>query len=81
MDSIFNYLNIKALSEDKSVARKVTRQAPHYVLYDRKLYKRSFILSFLKCLPPFEVDYTLMEAHEGICDNHLDGQALAYKIL
>ena len=78
---ILSYLTTIALLEDKSAARKVTRQAPHYVLYDIKLYKRSFTLSLLKCLSPSEVDYTLREVHEGICGNHFDGRALAYKIL
>ena len=81
MDSILNYLTTGALPEGKSAIRKVTHQAPHYILYDRKLYKRSFTLPLLKCLPPFEADYALREVHEGICGNHLGGQALAYKIL
>ena len=81
IDSIFNYLNTGALPEDKSVARKVTHQAPHYVLCDRKLYKRSLTLPLLKFLLSFEVDSNLREVYEGIYGNHLDDQALAYKIL
>ena len=81
MDSIFDYLIIGALFKDKSIVRKVTHQEPHYVLYDGNLYKRSFTLSLLKCLPPFKVDYVLRKVHEGICDNHLGGRALTYKIL
>ena len=73
MDLIFNYLNIGALLEDKFVTRKVTRQVPHYVLYDGKLYKRSFTLPLLKFLPPFEADYALREVHEGIRGDHLGG--------
>ena len=73
MDPIFNYLRIETLPMNKSVARKVTRQAPHYVLYDGKLYKRSFVLPLLKCLSLFEMDYALREVHEGICGNHLGG--------
>ena len=61
MDPIFNYLNNGMLSMDKSVAHKVTCQAPHYILYDEKLYKRSFTLLLLKCLPPSETDYALKE--------------------
>ena len=81
MDSIFDYLTIGALFEGKSTTRKVTHQTPHYVLYDKKLYKRSFTLSLLKCLPFFEVDYALRKVHKWICGNHLDDRALAYKIL
>ena len=81
MDPILDYLTIGALPEDKSAARRITRQAPHYVLYDGMLYKRSFTLPLLKCLPPSKVDYALREVHEGIYSNHLGGRALAYKIL
>ena len=44
IDLILDYLITGALSEDRSAIRKVTHQAPHYILYDRKLYKRSFTL-------------------------------------
>ena len=81
MDPILDYLTTEALPEDKSATRKVTRQAPHYVLFNEKLYKRTFTLPLLKCLSLSEVDYALREVHEGICRNHLDSRALAYKIL
>ena len=81
MDPILSYLNTEALLEDKSTAHKVTRQASHYVLYNEKLYKRSFTLPLLKYLSPSEADYVLREVHEGICDNHLSDRTLAYKIL
>ena len=73
MDQILNYLTTEALSEDKFTAHKVIHQAPHYVLYDGKLYNRSLILPLLKCLLPFEMDYALREVHEGIYGNHLGG--------
>ena len=81
MDPIFSYLNTGALSEDKSAIRKATCQAPHYVLYNEKLYKIFFTLPLLKCLPPSEANYALREVHEGICGNHLGGRAFTYKIL
>ena len=81
MDPILDYVTTRALPRDKSTTHKVTHQAPHYVLYDEKLYKRSFTLLLLKCLPSFKADYTLREVHEGICGNHLGGRALIYKIL
>ena len=81
MDPIYDYLTSSILSMDKFVVHKIIHQASHYVLYDEKLYKRSFTLPLLKCLLSFEVDYTLREVYEGICGNHLGGQALTYKIL
>ena len=81
MDLIIHYLRIRTLSTDNLAFYKVKCQAPRYVLLDDKLYKRSYSLPLLKCLLLSEVDYAMREAHEGICSNHLEGQALAYNIL
>ena len=45
------------------------------------LYKKSFSLLLLKCLGPTDADYALREVYEGICENHLEGKSLAYKVL
>ena len=80
MDLILGYLTNGALPKDKFAARKVTRQAPHYILYDGNLYNRSLTFPLLKCLLSSEVDYLLRTVHERICRKHLAGQAIAYKI-
>ena len=81
MDPIIHYLRIGTLSADNLAVHKVKHQAPHYVLLDDKLYKRSYSLPLLKCLLPSKADYAMREVHEGICGNHLRGRVLAYKIL
>ena len=81
MDPILCYLGTGALPDDRLAARKVSHQAPHYVLYDGRLYKRSLTIPLLKCLLSSKTDYTMREVHEGICGNYLGGRALAYKIL
>ena len=81
MDPIIKYLKNGELPDDPAIARKVKRQAPHYVLVEEKSYKRSHYSPLLKCLSPSEVDYALREVHEGIYGNHLGGRALSYKIL
>ena len=81
MDPIIYYLKIGTLSADNLAFRKVKRQAPHYVLLDDKLYKRSYSLPLLKCLLLFEENFAMREVHEGIYCNHLGDRALAYKIL
>ena len=78
MDPILCYLRTGALPDDNLVARKVSHQAFHYVLYDDKLYKRSLKLPLLKCLLSSEMDYVIREVHEGIYNNHLGGLLLAY---
>ncbi|XP_074374402.1 uncharacterized protein LOC141714803 [Apium graveolens] len=44
------------------------------------MYKRSVVISYLKCLRALEVEEPLKEAHEGIYGHHLGGRALTHKI-
>lgn len=53
----------------------------HYILRDERLYKRAFSLPLLKCLDPHKADYVMLEAHEGVCDNHSGGRSVAAKII
>ena len=53
MDSIVLYLREDILPEDKSEAEKTRRKAPRFWLSeDQKLYKRSFLGSYLLCVHP-----------------------------
>lgn len=52
-----------------------------FILYENKLYRRSFSLPLLKCLWPSEEKYALQEVHKKIYGNHLGGKALSHKIL
>ena len=81
MDPIIKYLKYGELPDDPASARKVKRQAPHYILIEEKLYKRSHYSPLLKCLSPTEASYARREVHEGVCGNHLGGRSLSYKIL
>ncbi|KAL8116196.1 hypothetical protein AgCh_022623 [Apium graveolens] len=68
------------LPNDATEARKLTVQALRYYLIDGILYKRSFVVPYLRCLRPDEARLALEEVHEGICGQHLGGRALAHKI-
>ena len=81
MDPVIHYLKTGILPNDRLATCKVSRQAPHYVLLDNKLYKRSYTFSLLKCILPSESNYAMREVPKGIYDNHLEGRALTYKIL
>lgn len=52
-----------------------------YTILERKLYKRVFNQSLLKCVDKEEISYVLKEVHEDICGTYCVGQSLAYKIL
>ena len=52
-----------------------------YTMYNDQLYKRGFSTLLLKYVDLEEGNYILQEIHKGICDNHAEGQSLAYKAL
>ncbi|XP_038972181.1 uncharacterized protein LOC120104693 [Phoenix dactylifera] len=81
IDELVNYLQSEVLPDDELESRRIRRQASRFILYEGKLYRKSFTSPLLRCLRPSEADYAMREVHEGICGNHLGGRALAHKIL
>ncbi|XP_038971178.1 uncharacterized protein LOC120104328 [Phoenix dactylifera] len=59
MDGFVNYLQDGTLPDDELEARRIRRQAPRYILYEGKLYRRSFTSPLLKCLCPSEAKFGL----------------------
>ncbi|XP_074351496.1 uncharacterized protein LOC141690610 [Apium graveolens] len=80
IDPIKTHLEIGWLPNDAQEARKLSVRALRYSLIEGLLYKRSFVIPYLKCLRPLEAEEALQEAHEGICEQQLGGRALAHKI-
>ncbi|XP_074377023.1 uncharacterized protein LOC141718541 [Apium graveolens] len=80
IDPIKTHLETGWLPDDAQEARKLSVRALRYLLIEGLLYKRSFVILYLKCLRPLEVEEALKEAHEGICGQHLGGRALTHKI-
>ena len=67
MDPIVAYLKTGELPGNKTKARMLRMKATCYVIYDKKLHKRGYSMSLLKCVTPFEPDYIMREIHEAIC--------------
>ncbi|XP_074352027.1 uncharacterized protein LOC141691187 [Apium graveolens] len=80
IDPIKAHLQIGWLLNDAVEARRLFVRALRYTLIDGILYKRSFVVPYLRCLRPDEARLALEEVHEGICGQHLGGRALANKI-
>ena len=70
MDPIRAHLETWWLPMDRMEARKISIKALRYVLIDGVLYKKSFLVPYLKCLRPPGAEKTLREVHEGICGQH-----------
>ena len=81
MDPIKAHLKTGWVPTNVMEARKLSSRGLKYVLIDGVLYKKSFVIPFLKCLNPREADAALKEVHEGICGQHLGGRALGHKIV
>lgn len=65
MDPFERYLKEGLLLEKKREARRLLHQSARYVLYDRKLYRREFSRSLLRCVSEKEAKVVLQEIHEG----------------
>ncbi|XP_060960874.1 uncharacterized protein LOC133031403 [Cannabis sativa] len=81
MTPIAAYLEKGVLPDDKIEAIKLRQRAARYVMYDQRLYRRSFSQPLLKCIDGEDCDYILHEVHGGICGNHTGGNSLVLKIM
>ena len=67
MDEIKLYLKNIHLPPNADEARKLQVRAFKYVLIKGILYRKSFVIPYLRCLRPDEAQETLREVHEGVC--------------
>ena len=81
IDLLVDYISKGILPNDPIKARSIKRQALWYILQKNNFYKKFYSLLLLRCLIPYKADYALREVHEGICENHLGGRSLAYKVI
>nr|XP_017246807.1 PREDICTED: uncharacterized protein LOC108218398 [Daucus carota subsp. sativus] len=80
MDEIKMYLESGHLPPNAEEARKLKVRALKYVLIEGILYRKSYVIPYLRCLRPEEAREALREVHEGVCGQHLGGRALAHKV-
>ena len=80
MDPIKAHLETGWVPNNVMEARRLSIRALRYTLIEGILYKKSFVIPYLKCLRPSEADLALKEVHEGICGQHLGARALAHKV-
>ncbi|RVW89310.1 Gag-Pol polyprotein [Vitis vinifera] len=80
-NNIIEYLRTGTLPGDPKQAHKVRVQAARFTIIGGHLYKQSFTGPYLRCLSHSEVQYVLVELHEGICGNHSGGRSLAHRAI
>ena len=81
IDPLVAYLKDGVLPPNAKEAQKLRNQVSRYILYEGKLYKRSYFLPLLKYLRPSEANFALWEVHEGVCRSHLGARSLSHKLL
>ncbi|GMH24041.1 hypothetical protein Nepgr_025884 [Nepenthes gracilis] len=81
MTPYLRYLANEILPEGAEEARQIKRTANWYTIVDGLLYCRGYTTPYLRCLTPKEADCILSEVHFGICESHVDGKNLAFKIM
>ncbi|XP_071727723.1 uncharacterized protein [Rutidosis leptorrhynchoides] len=64
------YLQDETLLTDAMEARRIRVSAPHYVLENGILYRKSFSGPNLRCLTPQQAIDVVKEMHEGLCAQH-----------
>jgi len=77
MNPIHAYLTDGTLPADPKEADHVRQRSNWLILYEGKLYKRSFSRPLLRCATPEMGKKILEELYEGICNSHIGGRALA----
>ena len=69
------------LLSDSSKAKNVRVRAKRFTVMNGELYKRWFLLPYLKCLTFEEATYVLREIHKGVCGNHSGPRSLVGKMI
>ncbi|XP_016193067.1 uncharacterized protein LOC107633999 [Arachis ipaensis] len=76
-----NYITTGAVPDDEPNLPLFRRRASFYTKLRNTLYRRGHSQPLLKCISIEEAKDVMAETHEGVCGNHIGGQALAAKIL
>ncbi|XP_072058104.1 uncharacterized protein [Arachis hypogaea] len=75
------YINAGIIPKDELNPQHFKRRASLYTSIAGELYRRGLSQPLLKCLNKDEANLVMDEVHEGVCGNHIGGQALAAKIV
>lgn len=80
IDPIEAHLETNWNPDDAMEARRLFVRALRYVLIDVILYRRSFVIPYMRFLKHGEARLALKEVHEEICGQHTGGRAFACNI-
>nr|GEW56952.1 reverse transcriptase domain-containing protein [Tanacetum cinerariifolium] len=81
MTPIMEYLKEGTLPSDRKEARKLRIKSRQYELLEGVLYRRSFLMSWLRCVGPLQAEYVIREIHEGSCSMHARPRSMVAKAI
>ncbi|GJS25398.1 reverse transcriptase domain-containing protein [Tanacetum coccineum] len=67
MTPIRYYLRLGTLLDNPQKARKLCIKAPSYKMIKEKLYQRSYLSPWLRCVAPMQAKNIIKEVYEGSC--------------
>ncbi|GKE20480.1 reverse transcriptase domain-containing protein, partial [Tanacetum coccineum] len=67
MIPIREYLRSRTLPDDPQKARKIRIKAPLYKMIEEKLYRRSYLSPWLRCVGPMQAKNIIKEVQKGSC--------------
>ncbi|GKE61823.1 reverse transcriptase domain-containing protein [Tanacetum coccineum] len=70
MTPIRNYLENGKLPEDPVDARTLMEKIRNYTMEDGVLYRKSYLVSLMRCVGPLQANYIIKEVHMGSCGMH-----------
>ena len=78
---IMQYLLNGVLPHDPINVKRMAKEVSYYTIVGGQLYRRGLSQPLLKYLSPAQVSFVLEEVHKSSCGHHLEGKALALKVL
>lgn len=81
MSPILHYLQLDELLLDEREEKRIWKQPSKYYILSRKLYKMMRVSPMLQFLGEHETSLVLVEVHRGVYNSHINGKALAHKLL
>jgi len=74
-----SYLADEILPLEPAEVRVVKKNSSRYTLIDGNLFRHGFTHPNLICVSGEQCTRIMVELHEGICENHIDGRTLSSK--
>nr|GEW34634.1 reverse transcriptase domain-containing protein [Tanacetum cinerariifolium] len=81
MTQLMDYLKGGVLPGDKKEARKLRFKARQYELMEEILYRRSFLIPWLRCVGLLQAEYVMRDIHEGSCSMHVGPRSVLAKAI